>query len=299
MLSQVKIQTHIFLENSMINEKLDTILAYYTQPGAMCALGEYGDLVHGLPQDLPGLVKALQGLVLHVFWAESYGVKLPEERQAEVQIRRVPPKLARLLEIDPSPLSAPRPPERRLVGNCRDFSLLLSAFLKAQGVPARARCGFGTYFTPNHFEDHWMTEYWDSAAERWVQVDAQLDDLQKQVLKIGFNTLDMPHGQFVLAGEAWRMCRTGLANPDDFGIFQWHGWDFIRGNLMRDFLSLNKVVILPWDFWSATEPPVADFTAAQMETTDRIAELTLAGNGAFDQICSIYADDPVYQIPVE
>ena len=34
-------------------------------------------------------------------------------------------------------------PERRFVGNCRHFTVLLCAFLRARGVPARARCGFG------------------------------------------------------------------------------------------------------------------------------------------------------------
>lgn len=237
---------------------------------------------------MPALVQSLQGLVLHVFWAERYGVKLSEERQSEVQIRPVAPKLARLFGLDP------RPPELRLVGNCRDFALLLSAFLKVHGIPARARCGFGAYFTPGHFEDHWMTEYWSREAERWVQVDPQLDELQKQVLGIFFDPLDLPPGQFVLAGEAWQMCRAGKANPEHFGIFQWHGWDFIRGNVMRDFLALNKVVVLPWDSWSATEIPVAEFTPAQMEQVDKIAALTLAGNGAFDEIRALYEENPVF-----
>jgi hypothetical protein len=143
----------------MINEKLDTILAYYIEPGVMSAVGEYLEQICSLPADIPALVKALQGLVLHIFWAERYGVKLPEDRQAEVQIRPVRPKLAQLFEIDPRPLTEARSPEQRLVGNCRDFALLLASFLKAHGVAARARCGFGTYFTPNRFEDHWMTEY--------------------------------------------------------------------------------------------------------------------------------------------
>ncbi len=90
------------------------------------------------------------------------------------------------------------------------------------------------------------------------------------------------------------MCRAGEANPEDFGIFEWHGWDFIRGNLMRDFLALNKVVVLPWDFWTATEVPVASFTPAQMERVDHIAALTLAGNNAFEDIRTLYEENPVY-----
>ena len=115
-----------------------------------------------------------------------------------MQIHQVGPKLARLFQIDPRPLDAERPPELRLVGNCRDYALLLSAFLKELGVPARARCGFGTYYVPGHFEDHWMAEFWTQAEERWVQVDPQLDELQKQVLGISFDGLDMPPGQLCI-----------------------------------------------------------------------------------------------------
>jgi len=46
--------------------------------------------------------------------AERYGLHLTEERQAEVNLRPVTLKLARLLELYASPLSTPRPLEKRL-----------------------------------------------------------------------------------------------------------------------------------------------------------------------------------------
>jgi len=51
-------------------------------------------------------------------------------------------------------------------------------------LPARARCGFGTYFWRGRFEDHWICEYWTGA--RWARVDAQLDEVQRRVLGIDF-----------------------------------------------------------------------------------------------------------------
>jgi hypothetical protein len=57
---------------------------------------------------------------------------------------------------------------KRLVGNCRDFSTMLCAMLRHQGVPARARCGFGAYFLPNHYEDHW---------DGWGLIASQDEDL--------------------------------------------------------------------------------------------------------------------------
>jgi hypothetical protein len=34
--------------------------------------------------------------------------------------------------------------------------VLAAAMLRAQGTPARARCGFGGYFGSGAFEDHWV-----------------------------------------------------------------------------------------------------------------------------------------------
>ncbi len=280
-------------------ESLDTIHTYYANPGIMTEPGKYGSLLRELPAEIPALVNTLQGLALHVFWAERYGVHLPEERQAEVQIRPVREKLARLFELDSRPLTEARPPELRLACNCRDFSLLMVTILKAQGIPARARCGFGTYFIPDHYEDHWITEYWNAEKGRWVQMDAQLDALMRDALNISFDPLDMPSGQFVLAGEAWQMCCQGAANPEDFGIFEWKGWDFIKGNLLRDLLAMNKLEVLPWDFWGLVQLAVADFTAEQKDLLDRAAKMTTTGDAAFDDVRNLYENNLALHIPEE
>lgn len=214
-----------------------------------------------------------------------------------MQLRPVAPKLARLLELDPRPLNDSRPLERRLVCNCRDFSVLMAAFLRARGLPARSRCGFGTYFTPGHYEDHWMVEVWDATAERWRQVDAQLDAVQREALKIDFDPLDMPAGKFVLAGEAWRMCRAGEADPDTFGIFQWHGWDFIRGNVFRDLLALNKIEVLPWDFWGLLNTPFAECSPGQQALVDEAARISAAGDTAACR--RFYAQNEGFHAPQE
>lgn len=278
----------------MITEQLQTVLNFYAQPGVMSEPGPYAAMLEQLPDTVPALVQTLQGLVIHVFWTEQYGVKLADERNNEVTIRPVQAKLARMLELDPRPLGEPRPLELRLVSNCRDISLLLASMLKVKGIPARARCGFGRYFMPDHYEDHWMTEYWNAGEQRWVQVDAQMDALQQKALNLPFDPLDMPQGQFVLAGEAWQMARDGREDPDKFGIFEWHGGDFIRGNVMRDLLSLNKIELLPWDFWGMMQTPVAELTPEQLALVDQAAALTLAGNEAFEDVRAIYESNECF-----
>ena len=71
-------------------------------------------------------------------------------------------------------------PNHRVISICRDFSLLICAVLRAKGIPARLRSCFATYLAQNHFEDHWVCEYWNKE-KGWIAVDAQLDDIHRQV----------------------------------------------------------------------------------------------------------------------
>jgi hypothetical protein len=274
-------------------------LEYYACPGPMTDPKGQASLFEGLPVTIPALRQVVQGLLIHIFWAERQGVTLTEQRKQEVQLRPVSRKLARIRELDGQPLIAPRPLEKRLVGNCRDFSTLLCAMLRYQGVPARARCGFGTYFMPNHYEDHWVCEYWHASEERWVMVDAQLDQFQREALHITFDPLDVPPDQFLTAGKAWLMCRAGKADPDQFGIFDMHGMGFIRGNVVRDFLSLHKIEILPWDRWGLIEKEDAALTPEELEQLDRLARLTLGDNEAFPEVYSAYEGDRRLQVPAD
>jgi hypothetical protein len=269
-----------------------TDLTYFSQFGRMTDPGPHAGLYADLPSDIPSLVKVVQGLMVHIFWAERYGLKLTEECQAEVQLRSMERRLARTLELDASPLTEPRPNEKKIVGNCRDFSVTLASMLQSKGIPARPRCGFGAYFLPNHYEDHWVCEYWNEAEQRWVLVDAQLDDLQRQVLETSFDTLDVPRDQFIIGGEAWRMCRSGQANPGQFGIFEMHGIDFVKGDFIRDVAALNKVELLPWDCWGLILTEYATLPPDDISLLDRLAELTHADVPDFDRVCKLYESDP-------
>jgi hypothetical protein len=228
---------------------------------------------------------------MHVFWTERYGFKVPDERFAELQLRSIEKRLARTLELDPRPLIQARPIDKKLLGNCRDHSLLLASLLRHQGIPARARCGFGAYFMPDHFEDHWVTEYWNQSEARWVLVDAQLDTLQRDVLEISFNPLDVPRDQFIVGGHAWQMCRSGEQSPEKFGIFEMKGLGFVRGNLIRDVASLNKMELLPWDCWGLILDEQLEDPQA-LALLDSIAGLTTQDVPDFETVRQRYEGDP-------
>ena len=98
--------------------------------------------------------------MFHYFADEAlFGWRPPRARMAEIDTRHVAAMLSRLAALDPRPLTEARPPERRLVGCCRDFTVLRCALARHRGIPVRARVGFATYFTPGFHVDHEIVEW--------------------------------------------------------------------------------------------------------------------------------------------
>lgn len=273
-------------------------LTYYTRHGLITDPAEHVGWFDDRPRALPELVQLVQGVMLHVFWAKSYGVTLTPDREAEAGYRRVARMLPRLRELDGRPLSVPRAPEHRLVGNCRSFSVLLASLLRRQGVPARARCGFGAYLRPGQYEDHWVGEYWNVEERRWALVDAQLDQLQCDALGVAFDPLDVPREQFLVGGAAWALCRGGSVDPERFGIFDMHGRWFVRGNLVRDVAALNKVELLPWDGWGLIDRRDQELTPDDLELLDRAAALTAGETVPLAEVQALYVDERLRVPPV-
>lgn len=272
-------------------------LSYYSFPGPITDPGDFSHLLDNLPDDIAGLCGIIQGLMLHLHWAERYGIKASDEKKSESNLRLFSKQLARISAIDGSPLTDPRPLEKRIMGTCRDYATILSAILRNKGVPARARCGFGTYFSPGFYEDHWVAEYWNAKENRWVMVDAQIDDFQRNELKIDFDLLDLPLGKFLVAGQAWNACRKNQANPDNFGIFDMRGLWFIASNLVRDLASLNKMEFLPWDIWGIIKGADSGLTDLDFELLDETADITSKDNSALSSIISFYNEHDSLKVP--
>jgi hypothetical protein len=192
---------------------------YYSSQSVVTGPTEYKELYDTLPDDIPSLCGVIQGLLLHRWWTEQYGVKISKEQEEEIKIRKITRQFKRVLELDGSPLTTHRPPDKRLVGTCRDYAAFLTSFLRHKGIPARMRVGFATYFMPGQYVDHYLCQYWNQTESRWVLVDAQIDDLQRRAMNISFDTCDMPEGLFLPGGRAWQLFREDKADPDLFGIF--------------------------------------------------------------------------------
>jgi hypothetical protein len=231
------------------------VTSEFVRPGVMTDPGKYSALFDGLPSDPAGVGRVVQGLMIHEFWVDAYGVTLTDEARDRVNLRRVEDVLAAIVEADDRPLDVEREPGARIATNCRGFTVMAVAMLRHHGVPARSRCGFGGYFKDGWFEDHWVAEYHDG--ERWRLFDAQIDAKQREIVGIGFDLTDVPRDQFVIAGDAWTRVRAGTADPDRFGltaINEAGDW-WIAANLMRDAAALDDLETLPWDLWGKMPEP--------------------------------------------
>ncbi|MFD5078682.1 transglutaminase-like domain-containing protein [Streptomyces sp. NPDC058371] len=246
-----------------------------------------------LPRDPDELAAVVRQLIIHRLECAHVGYAVPEERLHEDAESRYAVEILRLLrERSDAPLTRPRPPEERFVGTCRDFALLLCSLLRATGTAARIRCGFARYFAVGFHDDHWVAEY-RLPDGSWRLVDAQILDPSYQV---PFDPLDVPRDQFLVAGDAWRLCRAGRADAATFGVSHLEGlqglW-FVRGNVLHDLAALNGVEVLPWDGWG---PEVLDdgaLTEADLVLADAVADA-----GSEEELRRLYRD-PRLTVPDE
>jgi hypothetical protein len=276
------------------------ILHFYTQPSSLTSAGRYASLFAALPSEVKELVRIVQQLCVYDVVATSfYGCTIPETRAAEIHLRSMEQMLTHLLVLDNQPLTVARQPGKRLACRCHNFTRFLVAMLRAKGIPARSRCGFGAYFNPGYFEDHLVCEYWNAVEARWVLVDPQFDAVWCEKLHIEHDIFDVPRDRFLIASEAWRQCRAGEADPSTFGInfADLRGLWFIAGNLVRDVAALNKVEMLPWDVWGAIPSPHEPLTNEPLAFFDALATLTRTPDTAFAELRQLYETDGRVHVP--
>lgn len=278
------------------------MLPYYTaqttvtNPGAMTAwLGE-------LPTSLDGLRRVAHELVIHYRGDDAAGHGIAYERMAEIDTRYAAAMLHRLHELDRRPLTVTRAPVNRLVGCCRDFTVLFLTMARHQGIPARARVGFATYFVTGYAVDHEVAEVWDAAERRWRLIDTELSDTHTDPNDgVAVDGLDVPRDRFLVAGRAWLACRNGTADPERFvvdpglEIPETRGWRQVRHDLLHDLARLNRQELLLWDVWGLSE--IEELSAPEEQLIDEIARITAADDVPWEKALAVYEGHPALPVP--
>lgn len=215
---------------------------FFAASGRTSDIARHSPRVDSLPSDPAALGEIVRGLLIHNFDAEMRGIESSPDRDG-MRTFGAGPTLDRVVGLDAAPLEYQRPAEERLIGYCYHFALVHCALLRAKGTAARTRCGFAGYLVDGKWTDHWVVEFWDG--QQW-----RLNDPQ-----IGLD--ELTHDHFRSGVRAWELCRAGEADPFDHGIGDLWGWDELRGSLVNDLGSLNKIEIGDWDWCEAlrVDPP--------------------------------------------
>ncbi|WP_328992307.1 transglutaminase-like domain-containing protein [Kribbella sp. NBC_01245] len=230
--------------------------------------GPYVGLIDALPSDLPGIGEVVRNTLIHY---RGGGIEFTGDRLAEIDNRWIDTLLTVDQNRNGCELAVPRESFDRVVGCCRDYTLLTVSALRHKGIPARSRIGFATYFAPDFNHDHVVTEYWNGS--RWVWADTQLDPAGDW----SFDPLDLPPGVMLSAAQVWTDYRKGLIDPDLYGATDdLKGPWFIRDYVYLELAHRMRDELLLWDIWGEMSADLPE----DLTPTDTLATLLLAADTA-------------------
>jgi Transglutaminase-like superfamily len=265
----------------------------YTDPG------RFGALLDAVPADVHAAADVAHNVIVHY---RAAGYTFTGDRLAEIDNRWVERILATDQGRFAAPLSAPRPEPERVAGCCRDFTLLTVAALRHQGVPARSRIGFATYFRPDFSYDHVVVEYRDG--QRWAYADAQLVpgpdwpfDTRDIPRRVGAHPAAPP--LFATAAQVWTAFRAGEIDADRYGVdpelpHLCGGW-VIYNYVLLELAHRQRDELLLWDGWGAMRDDLDGDPDGDLGLVDEVAALLLAADDGDDaaerELADRYAKD--------
>jgi hypothetical protein len=250
---------------------------FYSTQGRFSDPGLMGPWLDDTPKDLAAIRDAASTLVFHYMAAGDITTHgFPEARRAEINLRYADAMLARLHELNPAAPGAERQPLDRVVGCCRDYTLLFVTMARHHGIPARARVGFATYLRPGWASDHVVAEVWDAAENRWRLVEPQFaDGYVDPGDGAPVDLLDVPRDRFLVGPDAWAACRSGALDPERCIVAPelpqpfLRSWAYLVHNLVFDLAALHKDEMILWDLWG----PLGRGGPKPHEIAERLDEL--------------------------
>jgi Transglutaminase-like superfamily len=268
---------------------------FWAAQSAVTDPGEFIGLVRDVPGTLSAIRAAARGLVFHYRAGGDFADNgISPDRIAEIDTRYAADMLALLASRAPVPLGDARLPRQRLVGCCRDFTVLFLSIARAHGIAARARVGFATYFDSGWYVDHVVAEVWDPSRGSWRLVDAELGDEHVSPADgASVDPEDLTSSQFLTGPAAWRACRSGAADPARFVVDPalhipgTRGWPYVQHNLIHDLAALAKHEMLLWDNWGWTEVK-GEPSPRQLSVLDDLAALTIDSDVPAPTVMSFY-----------
>lgn len=284
------------------------IKQHYLQTGTYTYAGPYAEHFKSLPEDIRELGNLICGQIIHRITLREgntnanadlrYGdmTRFPWYRMCcedDIFLTSVA-MCGELFRLDPRGIVADRAVEHKLVISCRYAAVLTASILKAKGIPARCRAGFAPYFTSGISADHWITQYWSDAEQRWITIDTDAFFLEGEV---PFDQYDMPLSCFDFAGPSWLAVRNGKEDGKRFVYADGLGTNSLKAilrYLFYDFFALMNHE-LTFSFQPSLVDHFDELTEKDFMEFDKLAELLCEPDRNFTDLKYIWENNRTYR----
>lgn len=286
------------------------ILEHYKKTGTYTYAGPYGDYFRSLPDEISVLGRLVCSQVIHRVTLKEGNTNANEtllygdmncypwhRMRCEDDVFLTAPALtAELFRLDERGFVKDRRVEDKLVVTCRYVSVLMSAILKAKGIPARSRAGFAPYFKEGVSMDHWINQYYSKEENRWITFDA--DGFYEEG-GMPLSQYDIPFERFDWTAKAYLDVRRGKKSGKQYLYADGVGTCGIPAlvrYLIYDFHALMNNELTYSFLPDYLDERLDKLTEDELQELDNLAELLLKPDRHFEMLCKIWEQERKYRI---
>lgn len=286
------------------------VLEHYKKTGTYTYAGFYKEYFRSLPDDISTLGRLVCSQVIHrvtlkegntnanasLLYGDMNRYPWYRMRCEDDVLLTAPALTAELFRMDERGFVKDRRTENKIVVTCRYVSVLMSAILKAKGIPARSRAGFAPYFQQGISMDHWINQFYNEKENRWVTFDA--DGFYEESGMFSFQ-YDMPQDCFDWVAKAYLEVRSGKTDGRQFlyadGLGTCSLPALIR-YLIYDFHALMNNE-LTFSFLPAyLDGRLDKLTEAELKELDQLALWLLDPDRYFHELCGLWERERKFRI---
>lgn len=286
------------------------ILDHYRKTSTYTYAGAYGDYFRSLPEDISILGRLICGQVIHrvtlmegntnanatLLYGDMNRYPWHRMRCEDDIFLTAPAMTAELFRLDGRGFVRDRKTEDKIVVTCRYVSVLMSAILKAKGIPVRCRAGFAPYFKEGVSMDHWINQYYSEEAGRWITFDA--DGFYEEG-GMPLSQYDMPAGSFDWVADAYLAVRRGETDGRQYlyadGLGTCSLPALIR-YLIYDFHALMNQELTYTFLPACLDGRLNQLTEGELQELDELAEWLTEPDSYFGELCEAWKQKRKYRI---
>jgi len=286
------------------------ILEHYKSTGSYTYAGLYKDYFRTLPDNIEDLGKLVCSQVIHRATLKEgntnanadmiYGdmTQIPWYRlrcEDDILLSAIA-MTAELFRLDEKGFYRERKTADKIIVTCRYVSVLMSAILKAKGIPCRSRAGFAPYIDENESWDHWINQYWNNKENRWITFDADGFFEEKT---LGFNQFDIPYSRFDWAAASWLDVRRGIVDGEKFIYADGVGTNSLKAIIRAVFYDFHSIMNneISYKFQPCyVDGKFEKLTETDFLEIDQLAEYMLEPDKNFEMLSEIWNSNKRFRI---